>query len=247
MKLKTYILFLLVTIAFNTMPNEKDTTCTQLVQDSMLAAQLGSDEDVSIDLNATEGLEGKIAQDIRNTGISRMKIVIGSTNSLKVSALTEVIPLFDFLKNSILISQSVPSGISEQPLSLQETIDGAQNRALAAAAYGNIGIGIENGLCNIPGTDRYFDIGVCCIYANNRFAFGFSQGFEIPKSVLNYILNQKLDLSQALNRAGLTHNKQIGAGQGAIGILTKGRITRKDCIKQAMIIALAQLEQPALF
>ena len=76
---------------------------------------------------------------------------------------------------------------------------------------------------------------------------GFSSAFEIPPKVLAYIFNQHVDLGQAMKLAGLTDQEQIGAGQGAIGILTNGRITRKEYTKQAIIMALVQLEYASIF
>lgn len=188
-----------------------------------------------------------LASGFIDTKVSHMKIVIGSTNPVKIAAFAELIPSYKILESAELISKNVPSLISEQPLSLEETIQGAKNRAQAAAAYGDIGIGIESGLFNIPNTNRHMDICVCCIYANNTFMLGFSSAFEIPTKVLGYILNEHVDLGQAMKLAGLTDQEQIGAGQGAIGILTNGRITRKEYTKQAIIMALIQLEYAAIF
>ena len=178
---------------------------------------------------------------------SQMKIVIGTTNPAKIAALAELMPEYDVLKSAELISKNVPSGISEQPLSLEETMHGAQNRAQAAAAYGDIGFGIESGLFKMPGINRYMDVCVCCIYSDNKTAFGFSSAFEIPPRILTYILDQHMDLSQATKMIGLTDNDQIGAAEGVIGILTKGRITRKEYTKQAIMMALMQLEWNNLF
>ena len=64
MKLKALILISLVTITFNVVSesNFNNQTC----KDAALASQLGSGQEVIINLNATEGLEGQIAQSLRD-------------------------------------------------------------------------------------------------------------------------------------------------------------------------------------
>lgn len=176
-----------------------------------------------------------------------VKIVIGSTNTCKIAAFKEVMPLYDFLASAELESRAVSSNISEQPVSLEETMQGAQNRAQAAAAYGDIGVGLESGIFNVPNTNRYMEFCACCIYANGRCAFGFSPAFEVPQEVVYYIFSHNIDLTQAMNLAGLTNNGQLGAAEGAVGVLTGGRITRKDYTKHAIIMALVQLEHMNFF
>ena len=56
-----------------------------------------------------------------------------------------------------------------------------------------------------------------------------------------------LDMSEACNKVGLTNNPKIGSEEGAIGILTKGRMTRKDYTKQSIITALIHLENAELY
>jgi non-canonical (house-cleaning) NTP pyrophosphatase len=60
---------------------------------------------------------------------------------------------------------------------------------------------------------------------------------------MDLIVKEGLDMSQAINKAGLTKNKDIGSAEGAIGILTKGRMDRKEYTKQALRTALIHLEE----
>ena len=57
------------------------------------------------------------------------------------------------------------------------------------------------------------------------------------------MLEEGLDMSEAINKMGLTNNPNIGAAEGAIGILTKGRVDRKEYTKQALRMAFIHLEQ----
>jgi len=49
-------------------------------------------------------------------------------------------------------------------------------------------------------------------------------------------------MNQAFSRAGLTNNPKLGSQEGAVGLLTKGRLTRKEYTKQAIRTALIHLE-----
>ena len=72
-----------------------------------------------------------------------MKIIIGSKNPAKITAVKNV-----FLMKGEFVSLDIPSGVSEQPFSDEETIKGAINRAVGALKQGNgdIGIGLEGGV-----------------------------------------------------------------------------------------------------
>lgn len=66
--MKLYNIFLLVLLAnfFNFLSAESNENIAQVFKDIELAAKMGSGETVTINMNATEGLEGEIAQKVRN-------------------------------------------------------------------------------------------------------------------------------------------------------------------------------------
>jgi non-canonical (house-cleaning) NTP pyrophosphatase len=53
-----------------------------------------------------------------------------------------------------------------------------------------------------------------------------------------------LDVTQAFVKAGLSNNAHLGAAEGAIGVLTNGRLTRRDYARQAVDMALLQVPTP---
>jgi inosine/xanthosine triphosphatase len=136
------------------------------------------------------------------------------------------------------------SGVADQPKSLEETMRGAMNRAKGALKDCDYSIGLESGLMHVPlSKTGYMDVCVCAIYDGNEFYFGLSSAWEFPdKKILDMMLNEGLDMSQAINKAGLTNNTNVGSENGAIGILTKGRMGRKEYTKQALRTALIHLE-----
>lgn len=65
--MKYTFLILLLTVTFIAIRCDKtNPDYAQCLQDIELAAKMGSGEPVTIDLNATEGLEGEIAQTVRD-------------------------------------------------------------------------------------------------------------------------------------------------------------------------------------
>jgi inosine/xanthosine triphosphatase len=175
-----------------------------------------------------------------------MIIAVGTTNIIKIQAVEEVIKNYPQLATANVYSFSVPSEIAEQPLSLEEIILGAKNRArnaYAACTSCNYSFGIESGLLEASGTQTGFlEACICCIYDGNDYHIGLSCGFEIPPHILALVLDKNRDLSQACYESGITTNAKLGAAEGLIGILTKGRINRKEYTKQCVITALIQLE-----
>lgn len=179
-----------------------------------------------------------------------MIIAVGSKNKAKVQAVEEVVREYPALTKAKIISLSVSSGISAQPLSLKETIQGAKNRAIKAfeECSSKYGFGIESGLCEAPGTKTgYLHLCACSIYNGIDSHIGFSTAFEIPGQILNLIFQEKMDLTQACLHAGISANVNLGSEEGLIGILTKGRIDRKRYTKECITTALIQLENASWY
>lgn len=180
-----------------------------------------------------------------------MNIAIGTTNAIKIQAVEEVIKDYFQFVSAKIRTFSVPSGISEQPLSLEEIIAGAKNRARNAFAECHdckYSFGIESGLFEACGTQSgYLEACICCIYDGAEDHIGLSCGFELPSHILGLVLDEKMDLSQACYHSGVTTNTKLGAAEGLIGILTKGRVTRKDYTKQSVTTALIRLENASLY
>lgn len=177
-----------------------------------------------------------------------MKIGVGSTNQVKVNAVKEVIPLYDMLKDAEVVPVETSSGVSEQPTSMIETIDGAKNRAQAAYVGNNLGIGLESGLFEVPHTKTgMMDTCVCAIYDGKEFHIGFSPAFEYPIKVTQSVLKEKIDINEAFFKHKLTDNPKLGSADGAIGFLTKGKMKRLDYTKPAIMMALVHLENPELY
>jgi len=172
-----------------------------------------------------------------------LKINIGSKNRIKVEALREILNDYQHLKGAETAAIEVTSEIDNQPKSLEETVKGAMNRARNAFENCDYSFGIESGLMVVPKTKTgNMDVAVCAIFDGKEYHLGLSSAWEAPKKVANFILNDGLDMNEAAYKAGLTKNQKVGSAEGLIGIVTKGRLTRKEYTKEAIRMALIHLD-----
>lgn len=180
-----------------------------------------------------------------------MHIIVGSTNQIKVAAVTEIIKEYQILAHAKVIAIESPSCVADQPLSLEETINGAKNRAQHAfqSQPAHFGFGIESGLFPVPQVKTgYMTVCACAIYDGKEFYVGLSSAFESPVQITKLIVTGGLTMAQAFNKTGVVNNPKLGStGGGAVGLLTKGRVDRVAYSKQAVIMAMIELENAELF
>lgn len=178
-----------------------------------------------------------------------MKITIGSKNPIKIASVTEAAEMYpDFFTNPEFTAIDVPVELFGHPKSLEETVSGAIKRARAAFIDADYSFGIEGGLMAVPHTKSGFmEVGVCAIYDGANIHLGLSSAFEWPKKAFDLIVNHGMDGSQAVREAGITSHEKIGASDGIISILTKGKVTRKDKTRDSVIMAITHLLNPDLF
>jgi inosine/xanthosine triphosphatase len=172
-----------------------------------------------------------------------MRVIVGSQNQAKLEAVQNALALYDMFTGAEISGKAISSGVSEQPTSLAEIVRGAQNRARGVFRQCDYSVGLESGLMPVPGTKAgYMDVGVCAIYDGKQFHLGLSPAFEPPREVVRLVFEEGHDLGTAAKAAGLTGKDNLGAQEGLVGILTKGRITRSEQVRQSVITAMVHLE-----
>lgn len=171
-----------------------------------------------------------------------MKIRVGSGNKVKVDAVQDIVQEYPHLKDAEVISIPTESDVSDQPQTLKETVRGATNRAKKIFNNCDYSVGLESGLMHVPQTKSgRMDVCVCAIYDGNEFHIGLSSAWEAPKSVMKYI-DEGSDMNEAAQKAGLTNSPDVGSQEGLVGIMTKGRLTRKAYTMESIRTALIHLE-----
>lgn len=169
-----------------------------------------------------------------------MIIRVGSLNPVKLGAIRTVMavrfPQADFLP------VAVDSGVSVQPIGLDETLRGAKNRAREAFADCDLSVALESGLIPVPQTATgYMNLTACAIFNGLEMFLGLGPAFELPSEVTRLVVDEGLELDPAVRRAGLTDNVRIGYAQGIIGVLSGGRVTRMDYSQPAVSMALVRM------
>jgi inosine/xanthosine triphosphatase len=187
----------------------------------------------------------EVVRSIRSVVVSKiMKIKIASKNPAKIEALKEIIADYQNLKDTEIVSEEIPSGVNDQPKSLDQTVLGAINRS--KNIHNNdcsYSFGIESGLMKVPNTKSgYMDVCACSIFDGKECHIGLSSAWEAPQIVNKYIIEDGMNMNDAAHKAGLTENSKIGSAEGLIGIMTKGRLTRKDYTKEAIRTALIHID-----
>lgn len=166
-----------------------------------------------------------------------MKIAVGTTNPSKIKGIERAYRKL-LGKEINIISVKVKSGVSAQPLSLEETMRGAINRARKAIERvrdADEGVGVEAGFFNI--LDKTFDVQIAAIIdRENNITYGLSPAFQIPPLFVDKILKEGIELEVVVDNYFGT--KDIGIKGGFISILTKNKITREELTELAVAMAL---------
>lgn len=185
---------------------------------------------------------------MRRLSSDMIRVHVGSTNATKVEAVRDAFGAIERFADAHIVGVSVPVDVYGHPKSLDEVIGGAKMRAEHARGEAAYGVGIEGGLMAVPGTKTgYMEVAACAIYDGTAHALGLSPGYEWPTDVLEKILNDGMDGSQALRAAGLTTEEKVGTGKGGLGILTRDRVDRRLYNRLAVQMALMQIEFPDFY
>ena len=117
-----------------------------------------------------------------------MKVNVGSKNITKVQAVEEALSDFPEFSSAKVVSLAVDSGVHKQPKNIEQTVQGAMNRARNAFKDCDLSFGLESGLIEVPNTKSgYMDITMCAIYDGKNFHLGGSSAFEYPKSMIDLV------------------------------------------------------------
>ncbi|HOJ36917.1 MAG TPA: inosine/xanthosine triphosphatase [Ignavibacteriales bacterium] len=166
-----------------------------------------------------------------------IKLVVGSKNPVKVNAVKKgfqkVFPDTQFE----IIGIDVPSNVSEQPMTNEETLQGAINRALNCKKSNpdaNYYFGIEGGVDIL---NNQMEVFAWIYIVDNQGNHGLSRtaSFFLPPSIQKLIL-QGMELGHADDL--VFQRKNSKQQNGAVGMLTNNLIDRTKYYEEAVILAL---------
>ena len=165
-------------------------------------------------------------------------VAVGSLNPVKVGAARAVVVHLSPTTRVECIA--VPSGVSEQPWGDDETIRGALARAHAArtALDADWGIGIEGGVIAMPDGGVRTCAWAAIVTRHGRQGIGGSLSLELPHRVAA-LVRGGLELGHAMDQVTGAHD--VKRGLGAVGILTRGLVTRQRAYEALVAYAAAPL------
>ncbi len=173
------------------------------------------------------------------------KVIVGSTNPVKINsaknAFETAFPEDEFEVEGV----SVVSDVRDQPMSNDETLLGARNRAEHAKEKyeADYWVGIEGGIEDHDNELEAF-AWMIVIGADGSMGKARTSCFVLPHEV-SLLVRSGLELGQADDKVfNQSHSKQKN---GAVGLLTNDIIDRSDYYKQALILALVPFLKPELY
>lgn len=175
-----------------------------------------------------------------------MKIIIASKNPVKKNAAEKAFQLL-FPDTEINIQEvTVESGVKAQPMSENETLQGAKHRVAAAIEKipdADFYIGMEGGI-EVKNQDMEAFAWIHIQNKTGQTGTGRTGTFFLPKKLAD-LIKQGYELGVADDMVfNQTNSKQK---EGTVGILTKNVIDRTEYYKQAVIFALIPFINPELY
>jgi inosine/xanthosine triphosphatase len=182
--------------------------------------------------------------------MEKLIVAVGSTRRPKLSAVSEALravgaalaPGAEFE----VVGLDVESGVGHTPASREELMRGARLRAEAVMRVASergekwrYFVGLEGGLEALleDGRRRVFLESWAYVSDGQRGFFGRSGAIEMPEVLAREVLENGVELSEAIDRyAGAAG---VRDAQGAWGVLSGNLITRQEAFRVALVSAFA--------
>lgn len=164
-----------------------------------------------------------------------MMIAVGSKNPVKIRCVRGAVR--KFWPEARVAGVAARSGVADQPMTDAETRLGASNRAeeaLALAPEATHGAGLEGGVAEI-GPDLWAFAWCAIADRHGRIGHGKTGMFRLPAAVAA-LVREGMELGHADDL--VFGRKDSKKKEGAIGLLTGGRMDRRQLYEPAVIFAL---------
>jgi inosine/xanthosine triphosphatase len=191
--------------------------------------------------------------------MEKIIIAVGSTRRPKLNAVRDALniigPHLDSAAEFEIAGIDVPSGVRHTPLSREDIMKGARQRAeglLQIAREKNepwkYFIGLEGGFDVVleNGARQVFlESWAYVLDGSGRGAFGQSGAILVPEPLALIVVDEGVELSKAID--GFAGGHGIRDAQGAWGVFTRNLITRQDAFRVALINAFALFYNRAIY
>jgi inosine/xanthosine triphosphatase len=181
----------------------------------------------------------------------RIVVAVGSTRRPKLAAVREALdaagPILLPGATFDIAAMDVPSGVRHTPLSREETMSGARERAQTLVRMARAQrkpwsyfVGLEGGLDIVAHSGKrwvFLENWAYVCDREGRESFGQSGAILLPDVLVARVVEQGIELAEAIDE--FAGQRGIRDAQGAWGVLTANRVTRRDSFRTAVLNALA--------
>ncbi len=183
--------------------------------------------------------------------MDKLIVAVGSTRRPKLDAVREalgaIVPHLHAGASFEIAGVDVPSGVRHTPLSREDTMSGARQRAEALLQIAreknepwNYFVGLEGGVDVVQERGArwvFLENWAYVAGASGRGAFGQSGAILLPERLAEQVVDNGVELAEAVD--AFAGGSGIRDAQGAWGVLTCNIITRQDAFRIAVINAFA--------
>jgi inosine/xanthosine triphosphatase len=169
----------------------------------------------------------------------RTLVAIGSSNPAKKKGAK--LAFSRFFGDILLKEVETTSLVRAQPVTLEETVEGAEERAVFAleSARPDFGVGVEAGFMELgkgwPG--HYLNLQIAAVVdRQGNLAFGCSSGFPLPGAIVSKLKEDREELDRYAHQ--LTGEKRIREEHGVVYHLTGKQLSRVEMTEQCVSMAL---------
>lgn len=173
------------------------------------------------------------------------KVAIGSHNPVKIEATRRAFSSLWPEERFEFAGVDASSGVSDQPMSDEECVKGARNRAKDALrkAKADYGVGIEGGICKVD--DCYFARAwVVVVDQKSGVGSGSTISAPMPPKFME-LIHSGMELGKANDI--LTGRENTKQKEGYFGLITNNLITREKGYTDGVIMALASFKNKDIF
>jgi inosine/xanthosine triphosphatase len=178
-------------------------------------------------------------------------VAVGSTRRPKLAAVREALAAVGSMlqPDSVfrVVAVDVPSGVRHTPLTRDQTMAGARGRAQALVRIARekrlpwqYFVGLEGGLDIVTHSGKrwvFLENWAYVCDREGRESFGQSGAILLPEALVKRVVEQGIELAEAIDE--FAGQRGVRDAQGAWGVLTGNRVTRKDAFRIAVINAFA--------
>ena len=173
------------------------------------------------------------------------KVVIASKNPVKINCTKEgfekIFPDSSFEYEGV----TVPSDVSDQPMTDEETLQGAINRAKNGQQHSpdaHFWVGIEGGIDEVE--DGMIAFAWVAVVSADKIGKSRTSTFYLPPKVVQ-LIHEGIELGYANDQVfGENNSKHKG---GAVGSLTGGVLGRTEYYVQAVMLSLVPFRNPEIY